>query len=103
MFKREAHATSFGGIELKIPEYVILAAKDPELKSTVRLGRNGLTESIIQEIKTQLTARSLVKIRLNRGFAVDSEQRKEIFSHLEESTMGILVFSRGNVAVLWRS
>ncbi len=88
---------------MKIPEWVILSAKDPELKSTVRLGRNGLTESIIQEIKIQLTARSLVKIRLNRGFAVDSDQRKEIFSQLEKSTMGTLVFSRGNVAVLWRS
>ena len=88
---------------MKIPEWVILSAKDPDLKSTVRLGRNGLTASIIKEIETQLSARSLVKIRLNRGFAVDSEQRKEIFSHLEESTSSILVFSRGNVAVFWRS
>ncbi|MED5375610.1 MAG: YhbY family RNA-binding protein, partial [Candidatus Thermoplasmatota archaeon] len=64
---------------MKIPEWVILSAKDPDLKSTVRLGRNGLTASIIKEIETQLSARSLVKIRLNRGFAVDSEQRKEIF------------------------
>ncbi len=87
---------------MKVPDWVILSAKDPALKSTVRLGRNGLTESIIGEIKTQLLARSLVKIRLNRGFAIDSEEREEIFSYLEESTMSILVFSRGNVAVLWR-
>ncbi len=87
---------------MKVPDWVILSAKDPELKSTVRLGRNGLTESIIGEIKTQLLARSLVKIRLNRGFAIDSEEREEIFSYLEESTMSTLVFSRGNVAVLWR-
>tara|TARA_B100000902_G_scaffold160459_2_gene156163 strand:+ start:22312 stop:22578 length:267 start_codon:yes stop_codon:yes gene_type:complete len=88
---------------MKIPDWVILSAKDPDLKSTVRLGRNGLTDSIIEEIKTQLSARTLVKIRLNRGFAIDSEQREKIFSHLEESTMSTLVFSRGNVAVLWRS
>jgi len=87
---------------LTIPKWVILSAKDTGLKPTVRLGRNGLTESIIEEIKTQLSARSLVKIRLNRGFAIDSEQRQKIFSHLEESTTSILVFSRGNVAVLWR-
>ena len=103
MFTREETPSLSGGIKLKIPEWVILSAKDPDLKSTVRLGRNGLTDSIIQEIKIQLSARSLVKIRLNRGFAVDYEQRKEIFSHLEESTMSNLVFSRGNVAVLWRS
>ncbi len=88
---------------MKITDWVILSAKDPDLKSTVRLGRNGLTDSIIEEIKTQLSARTLVKIRLNRGFAIDSEQREKIFSHLEESTMSTLVFSRGNVAVLWRS
>ncbi len=103
LFTRETSPTLSGGFELRIPEWVILSAKDPNLKSTVRLGRNGLTDSIIQEIKIQLSARSLVKIRLNRGFAVDSEQRKEIFTHLEESTMSTLVFSRGNVAVLWRS
>ncbi len=87
---------------MRIPDWVISASKDPSLKATVRLGRNGLTESIIGEIRTQLSARSLVKIRLNRGFAIDSQQRTEIFSMLEEQTTSILVFSRGNVAVLWR-
>ena len=87
---------------MRIPDWVISASKDPSLKATVRLGRNGLTESIMEEIRTQLSARSLVKIRLNRGFAIDSQQRTEIFSMLEEQTTSILVFSRGNVAVLWR-
>tara|TARA_B100000945_G_C20370240_1_gene591702 strand:- start:765 stop:1031 length:267 start_codon:yes stop_codon:yes gene_type:complete len=87
---------------LRIPDWVISASKDPSLKATVRLGRNGLTESIMDEIRVQLSARSLVKIRLNRGFAIDSQQRTEIFSMLEEQTTSILVFSRGNVAVLWR-
>ncbi|MBI31203.1 MAG: hypothetical protein CMB72_01145 [Euryarchaeota archaeon] len=87
---------------MRIPDWVISASKDPSLKATVRLGRNGLTESIMDEIRVQLSARSLVKIRLNRGFAIDSQQRTEIFSMLEEQTTSILVFSRGNVAVLWR-
>lgn len=87
---------------MRIPDWVISASKDPTLKATVRLGRNGLTESIMDEIRTQLSARSLVKIRLNRGFAIDSQQRTEIFSMLEEQTSSVLVFSRGNVAVLWR-
>ena len=87
---------------MSIPDWIITASKDPSLKATVRLGRNGLTESIIEEIRIQLSARSLVKIRLNRGFAIDSEQRAKIFSMLEEQTASALVFSRGNVAVLWR-
>ena len=87
---------------MKIPDWVVSTSKDSNLKATVRLGRNGLTESIIEEIRTQLSARSLVKIRLNRGFAIDSEQRSEIFLMLEQETSSILVFSRGNVAVLWR-
>ena len=52
-----------------VPRHIMDLARDPNLKATVRLGRNGLTESIIEEIRVQLAARSLVKIRLNRGFA----------------------------------
>ncbi len=86
-----------------IPRHIMDLARDPNLKATVRIGRNGLTESIIEEIRVQLAARSLVKIRLNRGFADGSEERSVIFNHLEEQVGAQCIFSRGNVAVLWKN
>ena len=88
--------------ESDIPNHIMTLARNPDLKATVRLGRNGLTESIIGEIRVQLSARSLVKIRLNRGFADGGEERSEIFAHLEEQAGAQCIFSRGNVAVLWK-
>ena len=38
-------------------------ARDPDLKATVRLGRNGLNESIIEEIRVQLAAVSYTHLR----------------------------------------
>ncbi len=86
-----------------VPRHIMDLARDPNLKATVRLGRNGLTESIIEEIRVQLAARSLVKIRLNRGFADGGEERSEIFTHLEQQVGAKCIFSRGNVAVLWKN
>tara|TARA_B100000902_G_C27312507_1_gene919245 strand:- start:72 stop:350 length:279 start_codon:yes stop_codon:yes gene_type:complete len=88
--------------ESEIPRNIMDLARNPDLKATVRLGRNGLTASIIEEIRVQLSARSVVKIRLNRGFADGGESRSEIFTHLEEQVSARCIFSRGNVAVLWK-
>ena len=89
--------------DFSVPRHIMDLARDPDLKATVRLGRNGLTESIIEEIRIQLAARSLVKIRLNRGFADGGEERSEIFNHLEKKTSAKCIFARGNVAVLWKT
>lgn len=89
--------------DFSVPRHIMDLARDPDLKATVRLGRNGLTQSIIEEIRIQLAARSLVKIRLNRGFADGGEERSEIFNHLEEKASAKCIFARGNVAVLWKT
>ena len=86
-----------------VPRHIMDLARDPDLKATVRLGRNGLNESIIEEIRVQLASRKLVKIRLNRGFADGRDERSEIFNFLEEQVSAKCIFSRGNVAVFWKS
>ena len=51
----------------EIPQAVIENAKDPSLAISVRIGKTGLSENLFVEISSQLNARELVKVKLNRG------------------------------------
>ncbi len=85
----------------EIPTRITKISSDPNLPITVRIGKSGLNTSVIDEISDQLSSRSIVKIKINRGVAEDSSQRSEIFSSLASSTSSKISFSRGNVVVLW--
>ncbi|MAV57296.1 MAG: YhbY family RNA-binding protein [Candidatus Thalassarchaeaceae archaeon] len=85
----------------KIPSRVIRESSDSELPITVRIGKSGVVDSVIEELKNQLSSRSIVKIKLNRGIANGSSERTEIFSSLATKTSSIISFSRGNIVVLW--
>tara|TARA_B110000014_G_scaffold252467_1_gene230839 strand:- start:470 stop:751 length:282 start_codon:yes stop_codon:yes gene_type:complete len=85
----------------KIPSRIIRQSSDPNLPITVRIGKSGVIDTVIDEIKEQLSSRALVKIKVNRGIANGNSERSEIFSSLALSTSSIIAFSRGNVLVLW--
>ena len=85
----------------KIPSRVIRESSDSELPITVRIGKSGVVDSVIEELKNQLSSRSIVKIKLNRGIANGSSERTEIFSSLATKTSSIISFSRGNIVDLW--
>ena len=85
----------------KIPSRVIRESSDSELPITVRIGKSGVEDTVIEELKNQLSSRSIVKIKLNRGIANGSSERTEIFSSLATKTSSIISFSRGNIVVLW--
>ena len=90
-----------GGINLKAPSHIVRLAKDSALQVSVRVGRNGITESLITEIRDQLATRQLVKVKANRGITEGSNERSELFELLANKTDSKLVFQRGNVAVFW--
>jgi len=71
------------------------------LKATIRIGKSGITESLVAEISDQLSTKSVVKIKINRGL-FDKNDLKNVWLHLETSTNSRLVSSRGNVGVLWK-
>ena len=50
------------------------AALASDLPISIRIGRNGITEELVAELSTQVAARGLVKVKLNRGLA-DREER----------------------------
>ena len=85
----------------EIPSRIIKVSSDPNLPITVRIGKSGLIDSVIEEISDQLSSRSIIKIKINRGVAENSAHRSEIFSSLASSTSSKISFSRGNVVVLW--
>lgn len=84
-----------------IPNHVLVQAKSRDFRPSVRIGKAGLTETVLEEIRQQLQSRDLVKIKVNRGL-FEREQRREVWNFLAENTDSVLVLQRGNIGVLWR-
>jgi RNA-binding protein len=85
----------------EIPNHIRREAASKDVKPTVRVGRSGLTEALVEEVDGQLKQRALVKIKVNRG-VFDRENLAMLWDALVERTGSVLVLSRGNVGVLWR-
>ena len=88
--------------EIKVPRAVMEAAKSRDLQTTIRVGKGGLSESVVNEVREQLDSKPLVKIKLNRGVAGEKYARLGMITEIEEKTNSHAIFVRGNVAVLWR-
>jgi len=83
----------------KIPNYILREAKDKNTLISVRIGHDGLSESIVNELKDQLNRRRLIKVKANQGVIETAEKRKVLFNLLATESNSILVFNRGNTAV----
>ena len=65
----EAVQNTKGGIAIsEIPNSIKKQAMDREFQPSVRIGKTGITANIVDEIRTQLAKRKLVKIKINKGF-----------------------------------
>ena len=84
-----------------IPSSVKKLAKGEGIDVSVRIGKGGVTESLIIELSEQLSRRRLVKVKLNKGTASDRENRNLLFSEIAAKSNSRIVFQRGNVAVFW--
>ncbi len=78
-----------------------LRAKARAIEPSVRIGKFGATHTTIEEIKRQLKARKLVKIKLLRNAPV--EDAKELGTELAGKTAAQLVDVVGRVVVLYKS
>ena len=84
----------------EIPSHILRQAKSRDFRPSVRVGKAGLTETVLEEIRQQLRSRALVKIKVNKGL-FEREQRSEVWTYLAENTASTLVLQRGNIGVLW--
>jgi len=84
-----------------IPKDVLKEATSREFRPSVRIGKSGLSDTVLEEIRQQLSAKGLVKIKVNKGL-FEREQRNDVWAYVASETQSTLVLQRGNIAVLWR-
>lgn len=66
---------------------------------TINIGKAGINDNVIEEIKRQLKSQELVKLR----FAKNISSEKEIYiTEIVEKTNSKLIDFRGNVAVIFK-
>ncbi|MDY2745319.1 MAG: YhbY family RNA-binding protein [Methanosphaera sp.] len=65
----------------------------------LNIGKNGVNDNVIEEIKRQLKNNEIVKIRFSRTVASNKD---ELLETIVSQTRSKLVDVRGNVAVLYK-
>ena len=83
-----------------VPQSIKLQAMDRDFQPSVRIGKTGVTENLVEEILGQLKKRKLVKIKINKGIYERSD-RAQVWEYLAQETSSVIVLARGNVGVLW--
>jgi RNA-binding protein len=71
------------------------------LEPIVRIGKNGLTDPVVEHICKMLVKRHLVKVKFLRSFLEDND-RKEAASKLAKATESDLLDQVGFVVVLYK-
>lgn len=66
---------------------------------TINIGKAGINENVIEEIKRQLKANEIVKLRFAKNIA---NQKEDYLAVIVEKTESKLVDLRGNVAVIYK-
>lgn len=74
-----------------------LRAKGQALQSTVFVGKEGITEKVLDEISRQLDKHKLVKVKLLPAVEKD---RKEAAQELADKSSSVLVEIRGRTVLL---
>ncbi len=83
-----------------IPATIKRQAMDRNFQPSVRIGKTGITDNLIDEINGQLAKRKLVKIKINKGI-YERGDKLLVWEHLANATSSVIVLVRGNVGVLW--
>ena len=86
---------------MDIPNAIKRKALDNTLEITIRVGKQGVNGSVIDELKQQLVKRKLIKMKVNQGVASNNEERKLLFESISSESESYLVLQRGNTAVFW--
>ena len=66
---------------------------------TINIGKNGLNDNVIEEIKRQLEANELVKLKKEKNIARDKDK---FIDDIVSQTRAKLIDVRGHVAVIYK-
>lgn len=76
-------------------------SKAKMLPAIMQIGKSGLTESVIEEVKAQLKNKKLIKVRF-LGSAIKNKDQKELFNELAQKTKSEIIYKVGFVVVLYK-
>jgi RNA-binding protein len=71
------------------------------LKAAIQIGKEGLTNGVIEELKRQLEEKKLVKVKFLRSALIETE-REQLAKELQMRTGATLIEIRGNTAVFYK-
>ena len=66
---------------------------------TINVGKNGVNDNVIEEIKRQLKSKQIVKLRFAKSVA---NEKEEYISDIVNKTRSQLIDIRGHVAVIYK-
>ncbi|NLI61966.1 MAG: YhbY family RNA-binding protein [Methanosarcinaceae archaeon] len=72
-----------------------------DLDPIINVGKSGITESLIEELKKQIKEKKLVKVRILKN-AEESDDIKEAAALLAERTDSVIVDIRGRTVSFYR-
>jgi len=73
-----------------------------KLKPVVMIGKAGLTDAVVAEVKGALKRDKLIKIKMSGG-AVDSYDKADMIQQLVELTNSDFVEKKGHTIVLYKA
>ncbi|MBD3204383.1 RNA-binding protein [Candidatus Woesearchaeota archaeon] len=78
-----------------------LKSRSNLLEPIIRIGKNGLSENVISEIKKLLKKRKFIKIKILNNCPADNYP--ELISQTIDKTGATLIKKTGHTFVLWKS
>lgn len=78
-----------------------LKERSKELEPILRVGKNGLGEGQINEIKRTLQLKKLIKVKFLKSF-FEGKDKKALAEDLAAKTNSILIDCVGNIVVLYK-
>jgi len=74
-------------------------SKAKNLQPSMQIGKSGITEGLVSELKTQLKNKKLIKVKFMKSF-IEGKDRKQVAVDLAKKTDSVIVLQVGNTVVL---
>ena len=78
-----------------------LIKESKNIEPILRIGKNGLTETVLKDIKDHLRKRKLIKVKFLRAFIKD-KNKKEAAKEIADKTDSEIIQQIGFVIVLYK-
>ncbi len=78
-----------------------LRAEANQLSPILNIGKNGITDTLVEELNKQIKANRLVKVRVLKS-AEEGKDLKAIAEEIAAATKSTLIEVRGRTVVLYR-